>query len=128
MTGESNFKLWEEPEGYLAQVVSFQYKHHVVGIDSCSHHGKVTEIRAERIREHYVAQMLKLGNNAQEVDIRYENMFTLSLSIGDCLTVASAKPAAAGTATMKAHGANHQISRSEFEKNPSGYFKDLHNK
>ncbi|CAL1386189.1 unnamed protein product [Linum trigynum] len=49
-------------QGYLAQVLSFQYHHHVVAIDACSHHGKVTESRAERIRKHYAAQMRKLGS------------------------------------------------------------------
>ncbi|CAN0891162.1 Methyltransferase-like protein 25B [Linum grandiflorum] len=49
-------------QGYLAQVVSFQYRHPVVAIDACSHHGKVTETRAERIRKHYVARMRKLGS------------------------------------------------------------------
>ncbi|CAN1127505.1 hypothetical protein LINPERPRIM_LOCUS29670 [Linum perenne] len=29
---------------------------------------------------------------------------------------------------MKAHGADDHISRDEFEKNPSTYFKDLHKK
>ncbi|KAI9187539.1 hypothetical protein LWI28_029222 [Acer negundo] len=48
-------------QGYLAQVVSFQYQHSVVAIDACSHHGKVTESRAERIRKHYAAQMRKFG-------------------------------------------------------------------
>ncbi|CAN1841518.1 hypothetical protein LINPERHAP1_LOCUS36512, partial [Linum perenne] len=48
-------------QGYLAQVLSFQYQHPVVAIDACSHHGKVTETRAERIRKHYVSQMRKLG-------------------------------------------------------------------
>ncbi|KAH7543898.1 hypothetical protein JRO89_XS15G0055500 [Xanthoceras sorbifolium] len=47
--------------GYLAQVLSFQYKHSVVAIDACSHHGKVTDSRAERIRKHYAAQMRKFG-------------------------------------------------------------------
>ncbi|CAN1335672.1 Methyltransferase-like protein 25B [Linum perenne] len=49
-------------QGYLAQVLSFQYQHPVVAIDACSHHGKVTETRAERIRKHYVSQMRKLGS------------------------------------------------------------------
>ncbi|KAL5736786.1 hypothetical protein ACOSQ2_031574 [Xanthoceras sorbifolium] len=48
-------------QGYLAQVLSFQYKHSVVAIDACSHHGKVTDSRAERIRKHYAAQMRKFG-------------------------------------------------------------------
>lgn len=48
-------------QGYLAQVLSFQYKHSVVAIDSSSHHGKVTDARAARIRKHFAAQMRKSG-------------------------------------------------------------------
>ncbi|CAI0390505.1 unnamed protein product [Linum tenue] len=45
----------------------------------------------------------------------------------------SAKPAgsssaATGSGTMKAPGADHHISRAEFEKNPSAYFQNLHKK
>ncbi|KAB5547946.1 hypothetical protein DKX38_011352 [Salix brachista] len=46
-------------QGYLAQVLSFQYQHSVVAIDACSHHGTVMEKRAERIKKHYTAQMRK---------------------------------------------------------------------
>jgi 2-polyprenyl-3-methyl-5-hydroxy-6-metoxy-1,4-benzoquinol methylase len=48
-------------QGYLAQVLSFQYKHSVVAIDSSSHHGKVTDARAARIKKHFAAQMRKSG-------------------------------------------------------------------
>ncbi|CAI0409826.1 unnamed protein product, partial [Linum tenue] len=48
-------------QGYLAQVLSFQYNHPVVAIDSCSRHGKVTETRAQQIRKHCAAQIRKLG-------------------------------------------------------------------
>ncbi|CAN1838749.1 hypothetical protein LINPERHAP1_LOCUS35542 [Linum perenne] len=42
---------------------------------------------------------------------------------------ASGNAKSSGTGvTMKAPGADGQISRAEFEKNPSGYFKDLHKK
>lgn len=44
-------------QGYLAQVLSFQYQHSVVAIDACSHHGSITDARAERIKKHYAAQM-----------------------------------------------------------------------
>ncbi|CAH8321395.1 unnamed protein product [Eruca vesicaria subsp. sativa] len=49
-------------QGYLAQVLSFQYKHSVVAIDSSYHHGKVTDARAARIRKHFAAQMRKTGS------------------------------------------------------------------
>ena len=48
-------------QGYLAQVLSFQYKHSVVAIDSSSHHGNVTDARAARIRKHFASQMRKSG-------------------------------------------------------------------
>ncbi|XP_030965546.1 protein RRNAD1 isoform X2 [Quercus lobata] len=46
-------------QGYLAQVLSFQYQHSVVAIDACSHHGSIADARAERIKKHYAAQMRK---------------------------------------------------------------------
>ncbi|XP_050368664.1 uncharacterized protein LOC126786785 [Argentina anserina] len=46
-------------QGYLAQVLSFHYQHSVIAIDSCSHHGNVTNARAEQIKKHYAAQMRK---------------------------------------------------------------------
>lgn len=48
-------------QGYLAQVLSFQYLHSVVAIDACSHHGKVTDARAERIKKHFESLMRKSG-------------------------------------------------------------------
>ncbi|KAF3441136.1 hypothetical protein FNV43_RR15047 [Rhamnella rubrinervis] len=44
-------------QGYLAQVLSFHYRHCVIAIDACSHHGRVTNARAERIKKYYAAQM-----------------------------------------------------------------------
>ncbi|GLU17670.1 hypothetical protein SLE2022_340270 [Rubroshorea leprosula] len=49
-------------QGYLAQVLSFQYLHSVIAIDACSHYGKVTDARAERIKKHYESQMRKFGS------------------------------------------------------------------
>ncbi|XP_010258677.1 PREDICTED: protein RRNAD1 isoform X3 [Nelumbo nucifera] len=43
-------------QGYLAQVLSFQYNLSVVAIDASSHHGAVTSARAERIKKHYAAK------------------------------------------------------------------------
>lgn len=48
-------------QGYLAQVLAFQYQHPVIAIDACSHHGTVTNARAERIKKHYTSQMKKFG-------------------------------------------------------------------
>ncbi|XP_056864355.1 uncharacterized protein LOC108814237 isoform X2 [Raphanus sativus] len=44
------------------QVLSFQYKHPVVAIDSSSHHGNVTDARASRISKHFASQMRKSGS------------------------------------------------------------------
>ncbi|KAH7860997.1 hypothetical protein Vadar_020427 [Vaccinium darrowii] len=46
-------------QGYLAQVLSFEYQLSVIAIDACSHHGRITEARAERIKKHYAAKMRK---------------------------------------------------------------------
>ncbi|GAB2284861.1 hypothetical protein Dimus_019313 [Dionaea muscipula] len=46
-------------QGYLAQVLSFQYQLPVVAIDASYHHGMVTKARAERIKKHYEAKMRK---------------------------------------------------------------------
>ncbi|KAK9093223.1 hypothetical protein Syun_028134 [Stephania yunnanensis] len=49
-------------QGYLAQVLSFQYQLYVAAIDSSSHHGDVTSARADRIKKHYVAKMHRTGS------------------------------------------------------------------
>ncbi|KAF9586980.1 hypothetical protein IFM89_039852 [Coptis chinensis] len=46
-------------QGYLAQVLNFQYQLSVVAIDASSHHSTVTSARAARIMKHYAAKMLK---------------------------------------------------------------------
>ncbi|KAL6998987.1 hypothetical protein U1Q18_000154 [Sarracenia purpurea var. burkii] len=52
-------------QGYLAQVLSFQYQLSVIAIDACSHHGRITDARAERIRRHYAAKMRKSRSEDQ---------------------------------------------------------------
>lgn len=56
-------------QGYLAQVLSFQYQHSVVAIDASSHHGKVTNARAERIKKYYAAQMRKIGSGNKNPNV-----------------------------------------------------------
>ncbi|KAI4320676.1 hypothetical protein MLD38_034130 [Melastoma candidum] len=56
-------------QGYLAQVLSFQYNHSVAAIDACDHHGKVTDARAERIMKHYANQMRKSGSEIASLRI-----------------------------------------------------------
>ncbi|KAH9614194.1 hypothetical protein KSS87_004563 [Heliosperma pusillum] len=48
-------------QGYLTQVLAFQYQLPVVAIDASSHHGAVTNMRAERIKKHYMAKLHKSG-------------------------------------------------------------------
>ncbi|KAJ0257170.1 S-adenosyl-L-methionine-dependent methyltransferases superfamily protein [Hirschfeldia incana] len=60
--GESTVVDVGSGQGYLAQVLSFQYQHSVVAIDSSSHHGNVTDARAARIRKHFASQMRKSGS------------------------------------------------------------------
>ncbi|GAB2233464.1 hypothetical protein Drorol1_Dr00002687 [Drosera rotundifolia] len=45
--------------GYLAQVLSFQYRLPVVAIDASSQHCSVTKERAQRIKKHYEAKIRK---------------------------------------------------------------------
>ncbi|GAV74887.1 Methyltransf_32 domain-containing protein [Cephalotus follicularis] len=56
-------------QGYLSQVLSFQYQHSVVAIDANDHHGRVTDARAERIKKHYAAQMRKLGSGKKCLNV-----------------------------------------------------------
>ncbi|KAJ7548939.1 hypothetical protein O6H91_07G033800 [Diphasiastrum complanatum] len=46
-------------QGYLAQVLSFQYELPVIAIDCCSHHMDVTKKRAAQIQKHYKARVQK---------------------------------------------------------------------
>ncbi|KAI3686114.1 hypothetical protein L1987_79786 [Smallanthus sonchifolius] len=46
-------------QGYLSQVLSFEYQLSVIAIDASSHHGRVTDERAERIKKHYEAKIRK---------------------------------------------------------------------
>ncbi|XP_073220889.1 uncharacterized protein [Cicer arietinum] len=56
-------------QGYLAQVLAFQYQHPVIAIDACSHHGMVTDARAERIKKHYTSKMVKSGSGMQNLNV-----------------------------------------------------------
>ncbi|XP_057458086.1 uncharacterized protein LOC130748860 [Lotus japonicus] len=56
-------------QGYLAQVLAFQYQHPVIAIDACSHHGSVTDARAGRIKKHYASKMVKSGSGMQSLNV-----------------------------------------------------------
>ncbi|MCD9638614.1 hypothetical protein HAX54_022700 [Datura stramonium] len=55
--------------GYLAQVLAFDYQLSVIAIDACSHHGKITDARAERIRKHYAAKIPKNCSEHREFSV-----------------------------------------------------------
>ncbi|KAG9136540.1 hypothetical protein Leryth_014378 [Lithospermum erythrorhizon] len=61
-------------QGYLSQVLSFQHQHSVYAIDASSHHGRVTDARAERIRKHYAANIRK--SRSKERDLRIPQTVT----------------------------------------------------
>ncbi|KAE8652020.1 hypothetical protein Csa_004742 [Cucumis sativus] len=54
-------------QGYLAQALSFHYKHSVLAIDACSHHGNVTSARSARIKKYYLSQIRKAGLEAKNL-------------------------------------------------------------
>ncbi|KAF9620539.1 hypothetical protein IFM89_013204 [Coptis chinensis] len=56
-------------QGYLAQVLNFQYQLYVVGIDASSHHSTVTSARAARIMKHYAAKMRKSQTGTKELNL-----------------------------------------------------------
>ncbi|KAG5000481.1 hypothetical protein AAZX31_08G171100 [Glycine max] len=56
-------------QGYLAQVLAFQYQHPVIAIDACSHHGRVTDARAERIKKYYTSQMIKSESGMRSLNV-----------------------------------------------------------
>ncbi|GMH17529.1 hypothetical protein Nepgr_019370 [Nepenthes gracilis] len=56
-------------QGYLAQVLSFQYQLAVVAIDASYHHGIVTNARAERIKKYYAAKIRKSGSGKGNLNI-----------------------------------------------------------
>ncbi|KAJ9567810.1 hypothetical protein OSB04_003776 [Centaurea solstitialis] len=56
-------------QGYLAQVLSFEYQLSVIAIDASSHHGRITDARAERIKKHYDSRMRKSSLGGRESSI-----------------------------------------------------------
>ncbi|KAA8523469.1 hypothetical protein F0562_009892 [Nyssa sinensis] len=56
-------------QGYLAQVLSFEYQLSVIAIDACYHHGRITNARAERIKKHYASKMHKSRSEDRSLNI-----------------------------------------------------------
>ncbi|KAL6547003.1 hypothetical protein OROMI_022724 [Orobanche minor] len=56
-------------QGYLAQVLSFEYELPVIAIDASSHHGNITDARAKRIEKYYAAKTRKSGSESKSFSI-----------------------------------------------------------
>jgi hypothetical protein len=56
-------------QGYLAQVLSFEYQLSVIALDASSHHATVTNQRAERIKKHYQARMRKSHMGDHDINV-----------------------------------------------------------
>ncbi|CAO2836379.1 unnamed protein product [Amaranthus hypochondriacus] len=54
-------------QGYLSLMLAFEYQLPVVAIDATSHHGDVTNIRAERIKKHYAAKQRNSGKEPPNI-------------------------------------------------------------
>ncbi|XP_057974947.1 uncharacterized protein LOC131162464 isoform X2 [Malania oleifera] len=76
-------------QGYLAQVLSFQYQLSVVAIDASSHHGKITNARAQRIKKHYAAKMRKYLSGHGIYDLSGPRIVTCQVLSTDALNALS---------------------------------------
>lgn len=56
-------------QGYLAQVLSFEYQLSVIALDASAHHATVTNQRAERIKKHYQARMRKSHIGHHDINV-----------------------------------------------------------
>ncbi|KAM7492846.1 hypothetical protein LguiA_035767 [Lonicera macranthoides] len=74
-------------QGYLAQVLTFHYQLSVIAIDACSHHGRITDARAERIKKHYAAMMRK--SRLENRDLSLPKTVTCSVLSTDILKTLS---------------------------------------
>lgn len=57
-------------QGYLAQVLSFEYELSVIAIDASSHHGNIANRRAAQIKKHYDARCRKSQYEKQYLSIQ----------------------------------------------------------
>ncbi|KAI3688441.1 hypothetical protein L2E82_46021 [Cichorium intybus] len=70
-------------QGYLSQVLSFEYQLSVIAIDASSHHGRITQARAQRIKKHYDARMRKSSLGGR--DMRMPKTVTCRVLSSDML-------------------------------------------
>ncbi|XP_060187226.1 uncharacterized protein LOC132616674 isoform X1 [Lycium barbarum] len=98
-------------QGYLAQVLAFDYQLSVIAVDACSHHGKITDARAERIRKHYAAKMRK--NCSEHREFSVPKTVTCRVLSSDTLKALSNSP------VENDHAGNQYLSQ-----NCSGFHSD----
>ncbi|KVH99237.1 methyltransferase-like protein 25 [Cynara cardunculus var. scolymus] len=72
-------------QGYLAQVLSFEYQLSVIAIDASSHHGRITHARAERIKKHYDSRMRKSSLGGKDSSSTMPKTVTCSVLSSDML-------------------------------------------
>ncbi|XP_058101350.1 uncharacterized protein LOC131245698 isoform X3 [Magnolia sinica] len=75
-------------QGYLAQVLSFEYHFSVIAIDASSHHGTITSARSERMKKHYAAKIHK--SQAGNKDLKVPQTVTCQVLSSDTLKTLSA--------------------------------------
>lgn len=112
-------------QGYLAQVLAFDYQLSVIAIDACSHHGKITDARAERIRKHYAAQMRK--NCSEQREFSLPKTVTCRVLSSDTLKSLSKSPTEsndAGNQHLSQKCSVSQPSRLAEDRSPSWSYSD----
>ncbi|KAL3333748.1 hypothetical protein AABB24_033687 [Solanum stoloniferum] len=104
-------------QGYLAQVLAFDYQLSVIAIDACSHHGKITDARAERIRKHYAAKMRK--NCSEQREFSVPKTVTCRVLSSDTLRALSNSP------VENDHARNQHLSQKCSVSQPSRLAEDI---
>uniref|UniRef100_M1C027 Methyltransferase domain-containing protein n=1 Tax=Solanum tuberosum TaxID=4113 RepID=M1C027_SOLTU len=104
-------------QGYLAQVLAFDYQLSVIAIDACSHHGKITDARAERIRKHYAAKMRK--NCSEQREFSVPKTVTCRVLSSDTLSALSNSP------VENDHAGNQHLSQKCSVSQPSRLAEDI---
>ncbi|XP_004243992.3 uncharacterized protein [Solanum lycopersicum] len=104
-------------QGYLAQVLAFDYQLSVIAIDACSHHGKITDARAERIRKHYAAKMRKNCSEPRELSV--PKTVTCRVLSTDTLKALS------NSLIEKDHAGNQHMGNRSSVSQPSRFAEDI---
>ncbi|XP_055823097.1 uncharacterized protein LOC129891682 isoform X2 [Solanum dulcamara] len=104
-------------QGYLAQVLAFDYQLSVIAIDACSYHGKITDARAERIRKHYAAKMRK--NCSEQREFSVPMTVTCRVLSSDTLRALSNSP------VENDHAQNQHLNQKCSVSQPSRFAEDI---